>query len=93
MKKAFKYVPSSAELRPADVIRLFRASTAADWIRDEDDPEAIGFGLRTNLLVSLWPRQDGRFDLRYGYQSVAIVAGPNGGASIEPLGLFEQPVG
>ena len=93
MKKAFKYVPSSAELQPADVVRLFRESTSADWLRDEDDPDAPGLALRTNLLVSLWPRRDGRFDLRYGYQPVAIVAAPSGGASVELLDLAVQPVG
>jgi hypothetical protein len=92
MRKAFKYVPSSAELRPTDVIQLFRESGPEDWIRDQEDPESNVYGLRTNLLVSLWPREDGRFDLRYGYQAVAIVARPRGDARVEALDLVEESV-
>lgn len=77
--------PASSELQPKQVIELFKQASATDWIHDEDDLTSEIYGLRTNLLVSLRRRDDQRFDLRYGYQAVAIVDGSR--TTVEPLPL------
>jgi hypothetical protein len=72
------------DLVPEEVITLFRHSEAADWIAGEDDDESA-YGHRRNLLVTLWLVATNKYELRYGYQTVAFVTGIGG--SIDPLPL------
>lgn len=88
----YVYGPAPGELRPDAVIQLFVDASPDDWTRDADMEDCEVYGLKQNLLVSLWRRDDGKYDLRYGYQSVAIV-GDIGSGRVDRAPLTIRPVG
>ena len=65
------YFRTEVELKPAEVIQLYQNSQESDWVCDDDHEDILGH--KNNLLVCLVKRPDGRFNLGYGYQTVAIV--------------------
>ena len=91
VNRTFLVGPVPGELKPAQVIDLFRSSIVDDWVQGDEDDEA-GYSHRRNLLVTLSKREDGRFDLRFGYQTVAIVDGP-GAPEVLALPLELKRVG
>ncbi len=77
-------------MSPEEVIELFRRSGPADWISGSVDNDEAAYGHRQNVLVTLWPLGANKYELRYGYQAVALVSGIGG--SIEPLVLEVRKV-
>lgn len=65
---------------PTQIINLFKSSSKDDWIKGDEDDDAA-FGSKKNLLISLWSHPQG-YELRYGYQCVAIVGEPGSGKII-----------
>ena len=67
---------SENELTTCDVIEIFKSSSVDDWNRGDDGDDAA-FGHSKEVLISLWAHPRG-YELRYGYQCIAIVTGPAG---------------
>ena len=70
-------IKSKNELTPFEVIDLFKSSSKDDWIKGNKNDDAA-FGHSKNLLISLWVHSQG-YELRYGYQCIAIVGEPGSG--------------
>lgn len=70
------FIQTPNGLTPIEVIEIFKNTAESGWIKGDDDDDA-SYGMKTHLLISLWPHSQG-FELRYGYQGVAIVSGPGG---------------
>lgn len=64
------------DLTSNDVVTVFKNSKKDDWIAGNESDDAA-YGSTKNLLISLWKHPKG-FELRYGYQCVAIVSEPGG---------------
>jgi hypothetical protein len=68
------------EPTPKEIFDLFKSSSKDDWIAGEEEDDAA-FGHKQNLFVSLWRHPQG-YELKYGYQTIAIVGEPGSGKII-----------
>jgi hypothetical protein len=66
---------------PNEIMDLFKSSSKDDWIKGDENDDAA-FGHRRKLLITLWRHPQG-YELRYGYQCVAIVGEPGSGNIIQ----------
>jgi hypothetical protein len=78
-----QFLKGQNELSPEEVISVFKRSQPTDWIHEEGTYGT--YGNCENLLVSLRSVSAEKFELRYGYQTVATVSRIDG--SVEPLDL------